>query len=215
MALIDVRERRSATVVATTETVVARVSEKQFTELANKYPRIWRLLAIEIAKRLRERGSLVLARNEKSQIFIGSSRESLDVARKIEGCITGEDVVTRVWSDGVFKASKTSIEALENTAKIMDFAVLVFSADDEVFSRDEEFRAPRDNVVFELGLFMGALERERTFVILPRGSDLKIPSDLLGVTPLAYEQGLPETLAERLAPPCDDLKKIIAEKGPK
>ena len=62
---------------------------------------------------------------------------------------------------------------------------------------------------------MGALERERTFVILPRGSDLKVPSDLLGVTPLVYEEGPPETLAGRLMPPCDELKKIIADKGPK
>ena len=38
-----------------------------------------------------------------------------------------------------------------------DFAILVLTADDLVASRDVLSTAPRDNVLFELGLFMGGL----------------------------------------------------------
>ena len=60
-----------------------------------------------------------------------------------DGLDTG-GLVVRVWSQGVFEASKTNIEALERMVQDFDFAVLVFSADDIVFSRGKEFAAPRD-----------------------------------------------------------------------
>lgn len=57
-------------------------------------------------------------------------------------------------------------------------------------------------MVFELGLFMGALSRDRTFVVVPHGVDLKIPTDLLGMTTLRYKrtpsltQGVEEAVGE-------------------
>lgn len=44
----------------------------------------------------------------------------------------------------------------------------------------------RDNVLFEFGFFMGALGRKRVFGISPR-SELKLPSDLRGLTFLDYD----------------------------
>ena len=46
-----------------------------------------------------------------------------------------------------------------------DFAAFIISPDDTVISRDAENLAPRDNVIFELGLFMGVLNRQRVFLI--------------------------------------------------
>jgi CRP/FNR family cyclic AMP-dependent transcriptional regulator len=90
---------------------------------------------------------------------------------------------------------------------------LVFSPDDRVFSREVESNAPRDNIIFELGLGIGALGRERSFIVRPRGADLKIPTDLLGVTPLTYEKD--GELNARFEQVCADLTGAIRKRGPR
>jgi predicted nucleotide-binding protein len=92
-----------------------------------------------------------------------------------------------LWSDGVFGASSFAIESLETQIGIADFAVLVVGPDDQVTSRGVASDAPRDNVVFEVGLFMGALSRSRTFLLAPMGRKVKIPTDLLGLTTLQFD----------------------------
>jgi predicted nucleotide-binding protein len=89
----------------------------------------------------------------------------------------------------------------------------VISPDDEVTSREEEYSAPRDNTVFELGLFMGKLERSRTFILQEFGADVKIPTDLLGITPLSYKLSKGGNLTRALAPVCTELRKIISGLG--
>lgn len=213
--MIDPSARRSATVIASDTTVIARVAEAKFAEIGERHPRVWRLLAREIAVRLRERSRFVRMPNDKPQIFIGSSREAWPIADALDQGLKSRGWIVRVWTSGVFDASKTAIEALEKMVQTFDFTVLVFSADDTVFSRGTEFLAPRDNIIFELGLGIGALHRERSFIVLPHGADLKIPTDLLGVTPIKYSPEATPSLVERLVPACEELATIIQSLGPK
>jgi CAP12/Pycsar effector protein, TIR domain len=67
----------------------------------------------------------------------------------------------RLWTHDVFELSQGVLESLLRCADQVDLAVLVLTADDVVASRGDVSCAPRDNVVFELGLFIGALGRER------------------------------------------------------
>jgi len=68
-----------------------------------------------------------------------------------------------------------------------DFGIFVFSPDDIVKMRGQEFQSARDNVLFELGLFIGRLGKERGIILLPRGQeDFHLPTDLLGITPGTY-----------------------------
>ena len=57
MAAIDVHALRSASVIATVDTVAIKVAEPDFSKIANEHPTIWRQLATELGDRLRQRGA--------------------------------------------------------------------------------------------------------------------------------------------------------------
>lgn len=215
MALIDPKARRAASVLAMETTVTAEVSEPEFSKIADANPRMWRLLALELADRLRQRNDLVKPRNPVPVVFVGSSVGSLPIAREIQTAFDHDPIVVRIWTDGVFGASRFPIDDLEQQVEEADFAVLILGPDDQVISRSEQTDAPRDNVVFELGMFMGAFKRDRTLFIKPRGQDLKIPTDLLGLTPLEYVADDPANLVSLLGPACSEIRKLVETIGPK
>lgn len=196
------------------QSVVAQVDEKTFLSWADKDPRLWRALAVELCHRLNERKKFHAEPNSKPILFIGSSKEHLAVAEALASGLPKGTASVTLWSDGVFGASKFPIEDLETQIGIADFAVLVVGPDDRVTSRGVASDAPRDNVVFELGLFMGALSRSRTFLLAPRGHKIKIPTDLLGLTTLQFDPAASNP-ADMVKTALDDLTKIIAKMGPK
>jgi predicted nucleotide-binding protein len=217
MAVIDEGARRSASVYALDQTVLGKIPEGAFSRIADSFPNLWRSLACHLGERLRERNELIVARNPRPVVFIGSSSESIKVLRALQNEFShDQDFLVRPWTvPGVFGASNFPIDDLERQVITSDFAVLIVGPDDVVASRGEVTDAPRDNVIFELGLFMGALTRKRTYLVVPRGVNLKIPSDLLGLTPLDYATGEPDTLAERIGPVANRLREIILAKGAK
>ncbi len=212
MALVDPSAKRSATVITRTITVVAIVSEQAFSEIANQYPSVWRRIASELGERLRQRTRFIRAKNETPIMFIGSSRESLPVVKGIVDGLADSPFIIRPWMTGVFSASQFPIDDLTKQLEAADFAVLVFGPDDKALSRWRWTDAPRDNVVFELGLFMGVLSRDRTFVVSPRDRKVKIPSDILGMCPIQYvfKTG---TFTENLVPVCNELAALVSKLG--
>lgn len=118
-------------------------------------------------------------------LFVGSSSEALAFARAVRDALEEVAEVT-LWNEDFFKPGMTFIERLVEAVAQFDFAVLVLMAEDVVISRDDSFLGPRDNVLFELGLFMGRLGRSRTFVLHERSEQLKLPSDLAGLTTLSF-----------------------------
>jgi len=144
----------------------------------------------------------------RPRVFIGSSVEGLDIAEVIQ---LGLDHVAEctIWTQGVFGLSSVTIDSLIAQAKRADWAVLVLTPDDLVHKRNRHGKIPRDNVIFELGLFMGALGREHTFMVYNRDLELELPSDLLGVTPALFGSRSDNNLAAALGPVCTTLKKAI------
>jgi hypothetical protein len=123
----------------------------------------------------------------KPKIFIGSSREGLDIANAIHANLT-RDAECTVWSNGVFQISGSTIYSLINALRNSDFGVFVFSPDDLTIMRGQQNPVVRDNVIFELGLFIGRLSVERCFFITPdHVADLRLPTDLMGILPGQYE----------------------------
>jgi CRP/FNR family transcriptional regulator, cyclic AMP receptor protein len=186
MATIDRRVRRSATVRAREPTVIARVAEPDFSRIANAYPFVWRHLAIELGERLRQRVARVSPRRETPRVFIASSSEGLTLATALKAALAADPYYVNIWTDGIFTPGLTNIEALEEELERADFAVLLLSPDDRVLCRWVFSRAPRDNLILELGLFVGAIGRRRAIMVQPSARKLKIPTDLLSVTPIKY-----------------------------
>jgi hypothetical protein len=125
----------------------------------------------------------------KPKVFVGSSTEGLPIAELVQAELEN-DAEAVLWSQGLFRKINVPIEDLMTTVESFDFAVFVFHADDRVNIRGEESLAVRDNVLFELGLFLGKLGRSRNFFIAPTMTGdvkLRLPSDLSGITPAKYD----------------------------
>ena len=124
----------------------------------------------------------------KPRLFIVSSVEGLEIANAAQVNLQHEAEVS-VWSQGIFQLSQSSLDSLLSAVKTFDFALFIFSPDDIVTIRGEENSAVRDNVVFELGIFVNQLGNQRVFILIPDGpTELRIPTDLIGVTPGTYEK---------------------------
>lgn len=107
------------------------------------------------------------------------------------------------------------LEALEKVVNESDFAVALAEPDDIIESRGGRFVTLRDNVLFELGIFMGVVSRYRAILVQPKVEGLKLPSDLQGLTLLSCTSNpaKPEELPSRLAPTCNDIRKMVQNLG--
>ena len=143
-----------------------------------------------------------------------SSVEALPVARALQTAFDRDPYVVIVWENGVFRASIYALEALEEQVDQADFAVVVAAGDDTTISRGSGQRSPRDNVTFELGFFMGRLGRHRTVLLEPRGEDIKLPTDLKGLTALDYVWRAGADGAADLGPTVNRLRDIFDDLGP-
>jgi Predicted nucleotide-binding protein containing TIR-like domain len=125
----------------------------------------------------------------KPKVFIGSSTKALEVAEAAQRELS-RDCEPVLWSQGVFRDTNVPIEDLMNAVSQFDFAVFVFFPEDYVEVRGVRELSVRDNVLFELGLFLGKLGRQRNFFVAPdKSGTFHLPSDLSGITPATYDAG--------------------------
>jgi hypothetical protein len=142
-------------------------------------------------------------------MFIGSSAEGLPVAQALQAELD-HDVETTIWSQGVFGLSGGTLETLMATIGQFDFAALVLTPDDLVTKRGETRKAPRDNVMFEAGLFIGGLGRSRTFFVVNREEHVDLPSDLAGITMAQYRPRTDGNLQAAVGPVATNIRAAIA-----
>lgn len=150
----------------------------------------------------------------KPRIFIGSSSEGLKVAYALQTNLENDGEVT-VWTQDVFKPSEFILESLLKQLKKADVGIFVFSPDDTINIRGVEQTTVRDNVIFEVGMYIGGLGRERSFIVAPKGGNPRLPSDLLGVTVLNYDGRRPdEELEAALGPASNKIRIGLKEIAP-
>lgn len=133
------------------------------------------------------------------RVFIGSSQKDQRLARGVARILTKEGVTALGWWDhSVFPYGKTLIESLELALRKANAAILVAGADDPVQKPGgETVWQPRDNVIFEYGMFVAVHGRERVALATSYGK-AELPSDVGGV------------LQIQLTPP-DDVAKTEEE----
>src|SRR6188472_1253496 len=132
----------------------------------------------------------------KPRIFLGSSGQQ----EKLLGALTRglQDIAdVEPWTT-VFNPGVNTLDRLVELTREVDFAAFVFAQDDWTSPTSGDpakavpgMASPRDNVVFEAGLFGGALGMRRTFIL--HATDAKLPTDLLGLTVVRYPPTLTPT----------------------
>jgi hypothetical protein len=129
----------------------------------------------------------------KPRIFLGSSGKQEKLLQALTRGL-GEIAEVEPWTTS-FNPGVSTLERLIELTREVDFAVFIFGADDWTMSGglgavtiDQGQMSPRDNVVFEAGLFGGVLGMRRTFILHAHGA--KLPTDLLGLTAVRYDSEL-------------------------
>ena len=147
-------------------------------------------------------------------MFIGSASASLPAAHALQARLEHVVEIT-VWDQG-FPPGTHFLEALVDSAQRFDFATRIADGVDTLQLEESVgtlAAVPRDNVVFELGLFIGALGRDRTFLVTNRNKPPKLPSDLAGVVRLEYREHIDGNLEAALQPTASKLQRRIEELG--
>ena len=150
----------------------------------------------------------------KPKVFIASAGENLDVARAVQRNLHKE-FETTVWDqNAVNKISTYPMDSLVAQLKANHFGIFVATPVDLVKSRNRRARAPRDNIILELGVFIGGLGLERVFVVVPDPIEqVKLPSDLGPLTLAGYDPARTDRdLVRALGPACDEIRNSIREK---
>lgn len=138
----------------------------------------------------------------KKRIFIGSSTEELGLAnaaktilefeKDFEVTIWNEDV----WEKAVFRLNNNYLNDLIRATLQFDFGILIGTQDDKVEVRGNEHLQPRDNILFELGLFIGRLGLNNCAFLIDK--DIKLLSDIKGISLARFERDKSETFTQAI-----------------
>ncbi|HMB64236.1 MAG TPA: TIR domain-containing protein [Eudoraea sp.] len=207
--ILDSRVKYSVSVYSNTESCIAKVAENVLVELSEAHSNIWFNMAKMLAGRLRSTSDKAYARkpNTIPKIFIGSSTKALEIAYTVQNLLKG-DFDPVVWNQGPFKIlGRSYLECLEIVVNEFDFGVFLFNDDDDVTIGDQRKKITRDNVIFELGLFIGRLTRKRAYLVYPKNLNIQILSDFDGITKGSYDPTL--DLRTALMPVCNQIRASI------
>lgn len=129
----------------------------------------------------------------KPRIFLGSSGQQAELLDSLTRGL--EDIAgVEPWTT-TFNPGTSTLQRLVDLTHEVDFAAFIFAADDWTSHGEAPGQAsPRDNVVFEAGLFGGVIGMKRTFILHANGA--KLPSDLLGLTCVRYAETTPAEVDE-------------------
>jgi hypothetical protein len=130
-----------------------------------------------------------MAQGHRPLLFLGSSGEYASINPSPIDVIRQElhSVATvHPWNTSpIFQNMRGTFPSLLEATRHYGFGLFVLTPDDLTESRGTLQLSSRDNVLFELGMFLGALGQDKVFAIAEENRDgtglIKVPSDLFGV----------------------------------
>lgn len=130
---------------------------------------------------------------QKPKLFIGSSSEELQLARNAKDRLSQDFDVT-IWEEravdkAVFRLSQNFFFELLTASLKFDYGLIIGTADDKVVVRGKEVMAPRDNLLFELGLFTGRLGVNNCAFLVDK--NIQVLSDLAGISLATFDSNDP------------------------
>ena len=143
--------------------------------------------------------------SQKPKLFIGSSTAGYSVAEKVKKCLSDKNDCY-LWKDpGVWEVNKSTFDNLLRMANYFDFGIFVATSDDLTLTNDKIVIEPRDNVILEMALFLGALGRDKSFLLVEDG--IKLPSDFNGI----YMPRFTASKEETITTACGEFAEKIEE----
>jgi O-acetyl-ADP-ribose deacetylase (regulator of RNase III) len=147
--------------------------------------------------------------------FVGSSSESRDIAEGILQNLEDKVEIT-CWYHDFFDPTSSVLDDLVAKVNKFDFGIFIFAPDDVVEIRKQSSKSVRDNVLFELGLFIGRLGMQRVFIVAhPDFQDMRVPTDLTGRNLVSFRNRDDGNLAAALDSACNRLFRAMEKVGPK
>jgi hypothetical protein len=120
----------------------------------------------------------------EKRLFIASTANQLAIAQKIESFLSPE-YRCKLWIAETFEPGASALESLLSEVRNTDFALILLTADDRTvlnadLNENATVEVPRDNLIFEAGLFLSALGRQRVALCVENPPKVKLPTDLSG-----------------------------------
>ena len=141
----------------------------------------------------------------KPKIFIGSSKIGYSIAEKVKSNLaTVGDCF--LWQDpNIWEVNRSTFENLLRMVSFFDFGVFVATADDLTLTNDNIVIEPRDNVILEMALFLGAMGRDKSFLLVEEG--IKLPTDFNGIYMPRFDKSSDKSIKDA----CDEYATKIEE----
>ncbi|MBZ5594758.1 MAG: nucleotide-binding protein [Acidobacteriia bacterium] len=128
------------------------------------------------------------------KLFIGSSTKFINLAKAFRMTFERDNHLrVEVWEVSRWRENRSNLSQLIDFLDQYQFGVFLLTPDDFVKTSEdgEPTAAPRDNVIFELGLWFGRAGRDRTWYLVPKNYKLKLPTDLDGLNTIKYDHPEP------------------------
>lgn len=202
---------RSATVRAGSNCVLLRLDEPELDRIAEKYPQLWRRLAMDLAERLEQHTAAIQPCNERPMIFIFCGKEETRIAQAIQHAFEVDEAEFYIGGDELLRAAQYPLDKLNDLFRSADFAIAIAGPGDLAEIRGTA--APSSGIFVELGMALSRLGQKRCMLLAPREKDVASPSSFKGLEPILFENGATAKLPDLLGPAIHKIRAAVEAEG--